>query len=282
MLWNRTVLNTLRDQIDYIALHTYVGNQQNDLERFLGQSQLNIERYIDTTAALIREVQGGRPNARPIYIAYDEWNVWYRAQNDKKLEEVYNFEDALAMGMFFNTFFRHADVVRMANLAQMVNVIAPMMTNKQGIFLQPTFFPIAEYSKQRGNIALSPHVAAPTYRLAAAGPGGRGGSGAQGPPISYLDVSSTYNPQTRDLFVNVLNRSRDKDIVTSVECQEGKMGSNMDVWQMNHADLKATHTFGDDHKVAPTTKTVPAQMSGNALRYTFPAHSLTILKLKVD
>jgi alpha-N-arabinofuranosidase len=258
--WNRTVVNTLRDQIDYISLHTYIGNQQNDLERFLGESQATIERYIDTTAAIIREARGGRPNARPIYIAYDEWNVWYRAQNDKHLEEVYNFEDALAMGMFFNTFFRHADVVKMANLAQMVNVIAPMMTNKQGMFLQPTYFPVAEYSKQRGNIALNSFVSAP----------------------ANLDVSTTYNPGTRTLFVNVLNRSKSQDIPTRIESQEGALAKSGEVWQMNNGDLKATHTFGDDKKVVPTVKALTAQFERNALTYTFPAHSLTILKLKVE
>jgi alpha-N-arabinofuranosidase len=267
--WNRTVVNTLRDQIDYISLHTYIGNQQNDLERFLGQSQLTIDRYIDTTAAIIREAQGGRPNARPIYIAYDEWNVWYRAQNDKHLEEVYNFEDALAMGMFFNTFFRHADVVKMANLAQMVNVIAPMMTNKQGMFLQPTYFPVAEYSKQRGNIALNTFVSAPTYTV------GRS-------EIPYLDVSTTYNAGTRTLFVNVLNRSKSQDIATRVESQEGALAKSGEIWQMNNADLKATHTFGDDKKVVPTVKPLTAQFERNALTYTFPAHSLTILKLKLE
>ena len=267
--WNRTVVNTLRDEIDYISLHTYVGNQQNDVERFLGQSQLNIERYIDTTAAIIREAQGGRPNARPIYIAYDEWNVWYRAQNDKHLEEVYNFEDALAMGMFFNTFFRHADVVKMANLAQMVNVIAPMMTNKQGLFLQPTYFPVAEYSKQRGNIALDTFVSAPTYTV------GR-------TEVPYLDVSTTYNAGTRTLFVNVLNRSKSQDIATRVESQEGALARSGEIWQMNNADLKATHTFGDDKKVVPTVKPLTAQIERNALTYTFPAHSLTILKLRLE
>ena len=267
--WNRTVVNTLRDQIDYISLHTYIGNQQNDLERFLGQSQLNIERYIDTTAAIIREAQGGRPNARQIYIAYDEWNVWYRAQNDKHLEEVYNFEDALAMGMFFNTFFRHADVVKMANLAQMVNVIAPMMTNKQSLFLQPTYFPVAEYSKQRGNIALDTFVSAPTYTV------GR-------TEVPYLDVSTTYNAGTRTLFVNVLNRSKSQDIATRIESQEGALARSGEIWQMNNADLKATHTFGDDKKVVPTVKPLTAQIERNALTYTFPAHSLTILKLKLE
>src|SRR6185436_13876948 len=111
--------------------------------RFLAVSQ-TIERYITVTAALIREVQATQPTPRPIYIAYDEWNVWYRSGERNGLEEIYNFEDALAMGVFFNAFFRHADVVKMANLAQMVNVIAPIMTSKDGLFLQPIYFPLVE------------------------------------------------------------------------------------------------------------------------------------------
>ena len=170
---------------------------------------------------------------------------------------------------------RHADVVKMANLAQMVNVIAPIVTSKQGLFLQPTFYPIAEYGKQRGNVALSPYVSAPTYRLS--GPGA-----AQGPDISYLDVSATYDAAGHSVYVNVLNRSRDKDLATSVECQEGKLGSGVEVWQMNNSDLKAENTFGNDRKVAPQTHPLQVKVDGNAFRYTFPAHSLTILKLRVD
>ena len=201
VLWNRTVLNALRDHADYIAIHSYINNNQNDLERFLGESQQNVERYIDTTAALIREVQGGRPNARPIYVAYDEWNVWYRVHNEGKLEEIYNFEDALAMGMFFNTFFRHADVVKMANLAQMVNVIAPIITNKQGLFLQPIYFPIVEYGKQRGNVALTPYVSSPTYTM-------------NGTPLPYLDVSATYDDRGKTCLrerVESQQRQRSRD-----------------------------------------------------------------------
>jgi alpha-N-arabinofuranosidase len=268
------VLSALRDHADYISLHTYIGNQQNDLEHFLGQSQLNLERYIDTTAALIREVQGGRPGARPIYIAYDEWNVWYRVHNEGKLEEVYNFEDALAMGMFFNVFFRHADTVKMANLAQMVNVIAPIMTNKQGMFLQPIYFPIAEYGKQRGNVSLTPWVSSPTYTLG----GGRGTAQS----IPYLDVSATYDGRGHAVFVNVLNRSKGRALATRIECQEGTLGKEAATWQMNHDDFKATHAFGNDKKIVPVSKTTTLAMERNGFTYTFPAHSLTILKLKVD
>ncbi len=267
--WNRTVLQTLRNQVDYIAIHTYINNRDNDFERYLGGWQQTIDRYIDTTAALINEVRGA-PNARPIYIAYDEWNVWYRTGNREKLEEVYNFEDALAMGMFFNSFFRRADIVKMANLAQMVNVIAPIMTNKQGLYLQTTFFPIVEYGKQRGNTALDVWVSSPTYRI-------------QNRPeeVKYLDVSASYDPKARQVFLNVLNRSKDKDIATRVESQEGTVAPEVGVWELNHTDLKATHTFGDDKKVRPVTRTVTAKVDNGGFVYTFPAHSLTILKMTV-
>ena len=267
MAWNRTVLQTLRNQIDYIAIHTYINNRDNDLERYLGGWTQTIERYIQTTAAQIREVQTGQ-NPRPIYVAYDEWNVWYRTGNREKLEEIYNFEDALAMGMFFNAFFRHAHVVKMANIAQMVNVIAPIMTNKEGMFLQPTYFPLVEFSRQRGNTAVDSWVSAPTYKLQ-----NRAGE------FAYLDVSATYKPSTRELFVNVLNRSRDKDLQTRIESQAGRPSGRVAVWEMNHPDLKATHTFGDDRKVRPATRTVDVSVQDDGFVYTFPAHSLTILKM---
>lgn len=265
--WNRTVLQALRNQADYIAIHTYINNRDNDLERFLAWSQ-TIDHYIEITAGLIRQAQSG-PNPRPIYIAYDEWNVWYRTGNREKLEEIYNFEDALAMGMFFNSFFRHANVVKMANLAQMVNVIAPIMTNKQGLFLQPTYFPIVEYGKQRGNAALDVWVSAPTYQL------------QNRRPLPYLDVSATYNANERVVYVNVLNRSKDKNIPARIENQEGQIAGDVGVWEMNHSDLKATHTFGDDKKIRPATRTVQATVQNNEFSYTFPAHSLTILRLRM-
>ena len=262
--WNRTVLQTLRNTVDYIAIHTYINNSPNDVERFLGGWQQTIERYIDTTRGLIREVRTGQ-NPRPIYIAYDEFNVWYRAFNKEKLEEVYNFEDALAMGMFYNTFFRNADIVKMANLAQMVNVIAPIMTNEKGLFLQPIYFPIAEYGRQRGNMSLDVWISSPTYKI------------PQRPQEqTYLDVSATWDPRAREVVVNVLNRSKDRDITASIENQSGTWTGPASIWQMNHPDLKATHTFGDDQKVRP--KTFSAPLDGG--RYTFPAHSLTILRLK--
>jgi alpha-N-arabinofuranosidase len=267
--WNRTVLTGLRGVVDYISLHTYIGNRENDLERFLGASSQTIERYIDVTQGLIKQAQASQPAANPIYISYDEWNVWYRSGGKDGLEEKYNFEDALAMGMFFNVFFRHADVVKMANLAQLVNVIAPMMTSKDGLFLQPIYFPIAEYGKQRGNMSLALFVSSPSYSL------------DRRSPIPYLDTSATYNAKQGVVSLNVLNRSKDKDITAQIQNQDGRLESAVEVWEMNNADLKATHTFGADNKVRPVTRTIKAAVENNAFSYNFPAHSLTILRLRV-
>ncbi|NWG13984.1 MAG: alpha-N-arabinofuranosidase [Acidobacteria bacterium] len=273
--WNRTVLEHLRNDIDYISLHTYIGNRDNNFERFLGASQ-DIDHRIEIVAGLIRAAQSGRPNPRPIHIAYDEWNVWYRARGGSefetgrtRLEEIYNFEDALAMGMFFNSFIRHADVVKMANLAQLVNVIAPIFTSKDGLFLQTIYFPIAEYGRQKGNVALDLWVSSPTYSV-----GGR-------PPLNYLDTSCTYDRKGNVLYLNVLNRSEKLNITAQIENQTAELLPTAQVWQLNHPDLKATHTFGNDTKVRPTVRSQTLPAAGRALNYTFPAHSLTILKMNL-
>ena len=174
------------------------------------------------------------------------------------------------MGVFFNAFFRRADVVKMANLAQMVNVIAPIMTNEKGLFLQPIYFPLVEFSRQRENTALDVWVSSPTYKI-------------QNRPqeIPYLDVSASHNRQTGELFVNVLNRSKDQDIATRVESQAAPITGDVGVWELNHPDLKATHSFGDDRKVRPSERTIKVGVERDGFSYTFPAHSLTILKVKL-
>jgi alpha-N-arabinofuranosidase len=271
--WNRTVLAQLNGLIDYISLHTYIGNRENNFEQFLSAGQ-SIDHRIEVVDGQIKAAQSGQVNPRPIYIAYDEWNVWYRARGGsskiQRLEEVYNFEDALAMGMFFNSFFRRADIVKMANLAQLVNGIAPIFTNKDGLFLQPIYFPLAEYARQKGNQSLSLLVQSPTYSV------------NNGKPLNYLDTSATYDAKTGTVYLNVLNRSEKTDISTRVENLVGKVDSQVGVWEMNHPDLKAIHTFGDDQKVRPVTRTVAVVVSGNGFSYTFPKHSLTILKLKLN
>jgi len=271
--WNRTVLDKLKEHIDYISLHTYIRNDDNNFERFLGASAQDIDHYIQVVKGQIRAAQSGMVNPRAIYIAYDEWNVWYRVRGPgaglKGLEEIYNYEDALAMAVFLNAFLRNADIVKMANLAQLVNGIAPIFTNKEGLFLQTIYFPIAEYAKQKNNLSLDLFVHSPTYSL------------ENRPPVPCLDVSATYNPRLRAVFLNVLNRSEKLDIRAQIDNVEGQIAPEADLWQLYHTDLKATHTFGDDQRVRPVTRNVKLDVSRNGFSFLFPKHSLTILRLTV-
>jgi len=274
--WNRTVLDSLKDEIDYISLHTYIGNPDNNFEKFLSVSQ-DLDDRIGIVAGQIRAASNSQTRPHPIYIAFDEWNTWYRAraggdeyQTAKTgLEEHYNFEDALATGMFLNSFLRHADVVKMANLAQLVNVIAPIFTNKQGLYLQTIYFPLVEYGKQRNALSLDVQVTGPTYRV------------DDRRPLQYLDVSSTYSARDGAIYLNVLNRSEKMDIATRIDNVGGPVGAQAAVWEMNNADLKAVNDFGSE-RVRPNTRTATLLVSNNGFTYTFPKHSLTILRLKTQ
>jgi alpha-N-arabinofuranosidase len=262
--WNRTILEQLKDHIDYLSLHTYVPpRREKSLEEFLSAGSLLDER-IEITQAQIRAAQSGTPHPRPIAIAFDEWNVCCRTSPGNELEvhrtgleERYGFEDALAMGMFLNSFLRHAGVVKMANLAQLVNALAPIVTNKTGLFRQPIFFPIEEYGKQRGNLSLDLLVSSPD---------------------TMLDVSGSWNPRTRQLSLNVLNRSSKDDITARVDCTDGQLTDKVEVWQMSHPEMKATHDFGRDQALAPKNSVVAITRNAKTFDYKFPKASLTILK----
>jgi len=275
--WNRAVLDRLKDEIDYISLHTYIGNPDNDFEKFLGANALDIEYRIQVVEGQIKAAQNGQTTPRPIYIAFDEWNTWYRARTGTTefeiaktgLEEHYNFEDALATGMFLNAFIRHADSVKMANLAQLVNVIAPIFTSKQALYLQTIYWPLVEYGKQRNNMSLDLQTTSPTYRIGAR------------PPVGYLDVSGTHSAKDRAIYLNVLNRSEKMDIATRIENVAGQIGAEAAVWEMNNPDLKAMNDFGLE-KVRPATRTSTLALANGGFTYTFPKHSLTILRLKVQ
>ncbi|HWR50605.1 MAG TPA: alpha-L-arabinofuranosidase C-terminal domain-containing protein, partial [Bryobacteraceae bacterium] len=153
--------------------------------------------------------------------------------------------------------------------AQLVNVIAPIFTNEKGLFLQPIYFPLAEYAKQKNNTSVDLLVNSPTYKT-----GNR-------KPLGYLDASATWDQKAGMLYVNVLNRSKGTDIKTRIDNVTGTIDGAALVWEMNHPDLKATHTFGDDKKVRPAVRQATLARAGTGFEYTFSAHSLTILKLKV-
>ena len=143
--WEETVLEHTYDQVDYLSLHSYYGKHGGSTAQYLAQN-LEMESFIASVRAICDTVKAIKRSRKTIYLSFDEWNVWYRthgtpnrndqpqrwAQAPRLLEEVYTFEDALVVGLLLNTLLRNCDRVRMACLAQLVNVIAPIMTETGG------------------------------------------------------------------------------------------------------------------------------------------------------
>jgi alpha-N-arabinofuranosidase len=198
--WDRQVLEYLGDQVDYISLHRYVGNHNNDTPDYLAVTN-SIDRQIEEMDATCRYVQARRHSRRRPYLCFDEWNVWYKNQQmdgegkwaPHLVEEVYNLEDALVVAGFLNSFIRHADVVKIANLAQIVNVIAPILTRGNEMLIQSIFFPFEMFSSRREGISLQPVLQGPTY------------TGQTNGSTTYVDASAILAGDRLHLFA--VNRS---------------------------------------------------------------------------
>lgn len=264
--WNRTVLTSLRDHIDYISLHHYSGNGDKDHYKFMAVTT-RVENIIKITEGLINEVRNRYRMQKPIYIAFDEYNVWYRAWNEQKLEEHYNMQDALVVAMYLNTFIRHANSVKMANMAQLVNVIAPMMVTKDKLWLQTIYFPLQLFSKNAHGQSLETFVQCDTY------------DAGDYKAVPYLDISNVYNPATGELVINVVNRHLEKAIETTIQSQFGKFAGKAVVSEVNSGDLKDENTV-DAQKVKVAEK--QADTKPDQFTYTFPAHSFTQIRVKLN
>jgi len=265
--WNRTVLDYLKNHADYLSLHLYVGNAENDFGEFMASS-LELDDRIKTAEGTIRAALSGLPRSRRIYIAWDEWNVWYRARNGaaergrRALEERYNLEDALVVATFLNSFLRNSHIVKIANLAQLVNVIAPIFTSDDSLFLQTIYHPLSLFANNSKGTALELFVDSPKY------PTRRFGD------VPYLDASAALDNGT--LVLNVVNRHRDQAIAVDIEAEDKEFSGAVSITEMNGPDIKAENDFGSV-KVKPVERTAAAR--GKRFTLQFAPHSYTMLKV---
>ena len=200
MQWDREVLEHIGDYADYISLHRYVGNPQDDTPEYLGVTRA-IDRQIEEMDAVCRFVQARRRSKKRVYLCFDEWNVWYKAMHldgegqfaPHLNEETYNLEDALVVAGFLHSFIRHADVVKIANLAQIVNIIAPIMTRGDDLLIQSIFYPFEMFSRRRHGLSLQTLVEGPSYESRQHG------------PVTYIDTSAILDGSRLHVFLT--NRS---------------------------------------------------------------------------
>ncbi|HTY93734.1 MAG TPA: alpha-L-arabinofuranosidase C-terminal domain-containing protein, partial [Steroidobacteraceae bacterium] len=202
--WDREVLEQCYDYVDGLSLHRYMGNTP---EQTGGSSanylalNLSMERQIGETLAVCDYVRAHKRSAKALWLSFDEWNVWYRAREGKfmdggrteaphLLEEPYNLEDALLVGGMLNTLIRQAARVRIGCLAQLVNVIAPLVTNDKGVLRQSIYYPYAWALRYARGRVLDLRVESETYPISATG---LQADFARAGNVPYVDVVATLD-----------------------------------------------------------------------------------------
>jgi alpha-N-arabinofuranosidase len=210
--WDRQVLEYLGDQAEYISMHRYVGNPDGDTPNYLAVTN-SIDQQIEGMDAICRYVQAKQRLRRRTFLCFDEWNVWYKNQEmdgagqraPHLIEEVYNLEDALVVAGFLNSFIRHADAVKIANLAQVVNAIAPILTRGDDLLIQSIYYPFKMFADRRDGIALRVATQGPSYESRSYG------------SVTVIDSSAILDGDRVHLFL--VNRSTDE--AAPVEVQVG-------------------------------------------------------------
>ena len=288
LVWDREVLEECYDQVDAISLHAYYGNTRawtgNSAARYLAMN-LDMDRQIREVTAVCDYVQALRRSSKRLWLSFDEWNVWYRARAGQAtdgrrafaprlLEEVYNLEDALLVGGFINTLLRNADRVRVGCLAQLVNVIAPLVTNDAGVLRQSIYYPYAWALRYARGRVLDVRVEAQSYPIAAAG---LQADFARNDQVPFVDVIATQDARNGQASVLMLNRDLDGDRELVLEWGDATPTRVLVCETLTGADLTAVNTFEQPRRVAPQRLEPPSP--GTRMTFKLPPRSYTVAQI---
>ncbi len=215
--WEATSLDIAYDSIDYVSLHQYYGNHDKDTESFLAQT-VELEEFIHSVLCVCDYIKAKKKSKKVINLSFDEWNVWYHARVNpvekwsmapEILEDIYTFEDALVVGSMLITLLRHCDRVKVACLAQLVNVIAPIFTKTGGgVFKQTIYYPFEHMSNFGRGVALNPIISCPKHDT------------KKFTDVPYVESIATYDEEKEKMALFCVNKSLDENVVLDVNLMD--------------------------------------------------------------
>ena len=274
--WEYTMLNECYDNVDYVSLHRYYGNPHNDTPDFLA-STMDLDAFIRSVAAICDAVKGRKHSKKQVNLSLDEWNVWYHSnQQDQDLykrepwgtalpllEDVYNFEDALLVGLMLITILKNADRVKVACMAQLVNVIAPIMTRPGGgAWAQTIYWPLMQASTLGRGQSLLPQLTSEKMDT------------KHYNDVPIVDAAAVLN---EDGSVTIFAVNRDQQEDAELTCDLRSFGGFTKITHsvLHHEDMKAVNTEEHPDNVMP--RDVPARMEDNAV--ILPRASWNVIRL---
>ena len=280
--WDREVLEQCYEYVDALSLHRYFGNTEKETDKDSAKYlalNLTMDKQIAETVAVCDMVRGHKRSPKKLWLSFDEWNVWYRERSGDAvnghrqeaphlLEEVYNLEDALLVGGLVNTLVRNADRVKLGCLAQLVNVIAPIMTNGSGLFRQTIYYPYSWALRMAWGDALNVLAEAPEYEVSGMG------------RVPYLDVVATFSKEKGNASVFILNRDLERAHQVDLVWEDTAPTRVISASVLTGSDLKAVNSFASPKTVVPTEFSKPST-SGGHTKFEVPARSYTVLQWAV-
>ncbi|MBI5835259.1 MAG: alpha-N-arabinofuranosidase [Armatimonadetes bacterium] len=260
--WEREVLTHTFDHVDYVSIHTYYGNGEGDTPSFLAKPD-SMGEFIDEVVCTADHVAAVRHSRKRIMLSFDEWNVWFRSSNDREkrkikdwelappiLEDQYTMEDALVVGGMLITLLNHCDRVKIGCIAQVVNVIAPILTQKGGpAWRQPIFWPLQQASTLGRGTVLRALVDSPKYDCKE-----RAGADLLGLSVVRDDEGG--------LTLFAVNRSLTEPLAVDLDARSFGAFATASHEVLRHDDLLATNTIDAQSTVVPTTLAAPTVDGG--------------------
>jgi len=272
--WDRPVLEALVAHVDYISAHHYTkADALKDYYEILA-SVAQMEAMMRRSALTAEGISAQARKATPVWTAVDEWNILPNLADATKRDEVHKFEvpytlcDALWVASALNALQRNCRTVRLANLAQLVNVIAPIYTTPTGLLLLTIYFPLELYANRSGNVALEVDVQSPRFETK---------NFADQP---YLDASATYDESKRRVSLGVVNRRREGDVVGSIALAGVRARPGGRAFLITGTNPEAHNNLENTRAVS--TEEVKLEAAGSRFEYRFPRHSISWLEFEVE
>jgi alpha-N-arabinofuranosidase len=258
--WDDYVLEHMAGKIDYLSVHRYVRELLGGDTSFSGMMSLGLEvdQKIDVIKALIKKAMAQSGSGRPIYISFDEWSPGGGGRAGATLT------GSLMLAQHLNSFIRHADIVKMANMTMLSSLVG---ISPEGDFKNALYEPFYLYSNNSHGISLGVDVNCEKY------------SNKIFNDIPYLDVTAVMNDVEKTLVVNVVNRSESNTLATDVDLQSGEFKGSATINEVNGPSVTSTNTRTNE-AVAIASRQI--QFQGNKISYSFPAHSFTQMLIPVN
>ncbi len=281
-VWEDTVLSHTYDYVDYLSLHSYYGNRSGDSNDFLAKSD-DMDAFIKEIVATCDYVKAKKRSKKTMYLSFDEWNVWYHSNEaddrireetpwqsaPSLLEDIYNFEDALLVGLMLITLLRNCDRVKVACLAQLINVIAPIMTDANGgpSWRQTIYYPFMHASRYGRGVALMPVTQEMPVHETKKHDG-----------VTDVESVTVWNEEKSELTIFAVNRNLEEDVVLTTDVRSFDDYRLAEHIVLENPDLKAVNSSAKEN-VAPEQANEQSSLDGGKLTSMLHKASWNVIRM---